>query len=148
MAKSITHVLDDKSREYLVTAHTGLIDIVTKEYLREYSNLNFIDHTKCDMDDRHFENKVIAIKPIELAERYLNDKDQIYIATGGFGCDPDKSGRAVFTICLGDNEKVRWERYQVLGVIKDEHIPQWAKDSLLEIRNNEIKQLNDIKIGN
>ena len=133
-AKGITHIADEPSVEYRVDAHPVIIDGFINQYMREFENLQLFDLSKIDTEQNDYTDKVIAIKQSALAEKYLMQQDQIYLATGGFGCEPNKSGRAVFTTCLSDGEKVRWDRSQVLGVIKDEFIPDYAKAILKDIR--------------
>ena len=47
---------------------------------------------------------------------------------------PGGRGQAVFGTCLATGEHSRWERYDVLGEIKPERMPQWAKDALKTIQ--------------
>ena len=51
---------------------------------------------------------------------------------------------AVFGTCLATGEKSRWERYDVLGEIKPECMPDWAKEALAKIKEQqkEKKQKN------
>ena len=39
--------------------------------------------------------------------------------------------------CLATGERSRWERYDVLGEIRPERMPQWAKEALNAIKNQE-----------
>lgn len=84
-------------------------------------------------EQTNYNNQVIVVRADELADDYKSQENQIYFATGGFGCDPKKRGRAVFTYCLGDGEAVRWDRGQIMGVLKDEEIPQYALDKMAEL---------------
>lgn len=46
-------------------------------------------------------------------------------------------GNAVFGTCLATGEKSRWERYDVLGEIKPECMPDWAKEALAKIKEQQ-----------
>lgn len=46
-------------------------------------------------------------------------------------------GQAVFGTCLADGKHARWERYDVLGEIKPEKMPDWAKEALTKIKEQE-----------
>ena len=63
--------------------------------------------------------------------------------TGGNGATGGR-GNAVFGTCLATGEKSRWERYDVLGEIKPECMPDWAKEALTKIKEQqkEKKQKN------
>ena len=43
----------------------------------------------------------------------------------------------MFGTCLADGKRARWERYDVLGVIKPEKMPDWAKETLVKIKAQE-----------
>ena len=58
----------------------------------------------------------------------------IRLAEGGFGCSPTASGRAVYATCLGDGEQKRWNRADFIGVLKDEFLPDWAREKLNELQ--------------
>ena len=82
-----------------------------------------------------------------LKEEYWTPENQLWLATGGFGCDPTKIGRAVYATCLIDDDQSRWDRHQVVGVIKDEYLPDWAREKLEEMQAEEQSQNNDINLG-
>ena len=43
----------------------------------------------------------------------------------------------MFGTCLATGERARWERYDVLGEIKPEYMPDWAKEALVKIKQQE-----------
>ena len=55
---------------------------------------------------------------------------------GGHGAIGGR-GQAVFGTCLADAKRARWERYDVLGVIKPEKMPDWAKEAVAKIKKQE-----------
>lgn len=57
---------------------------------------------------------------------------QLCRATGGFGCRAGAGGRAVFCQTVYDNREMRYDRTDVLGIIKPERIPDWAKERIAE----------------
>ena len=72
-----------------------------------------------------YENKFVIIAPEYFKPEYRSAKYQLFLAKGGFGCDPSKMGNAVFgTDCT---ESYRQERYNILGVAKEEAIQAWEK---------------------
>lgn len=64
-------------------------------------------------------------------------ENQIWYATRGFGCSPTASGRAVYATCLGDGEKTRWNRSDFIGTLKDEHLPEWAKEQVIKLQSGQ-----------
>ena len=84
--------------------------------------------------DEDLNGKVIAIKAEALSPEYRRMSDQMMLATGGFGCSPTASGRAVYCTNLYSGEQARWERYQVLGVVDEGALPEWAQKKLVALR--------------
>ena len=67
---------------------------------------------------------------------YQHAAYQLILADGGNGASGGR-GQAVFGTCLATGERSRWERYDVLGEIRPERMPQWAKEALNAIQNQE-----------
>ncbi|MGN1182822.1 MAG: hypothetical protein ACI4SR_07455, partial [Faecalibacillus sp.] len=78
--------------------------------------------------------KVVVLKPDILQREYRSIAHQLYLAHGGFGCHPKGNGNAIFAYHLYTGKETRIEKYDVLGVIKDEKMPEWAKDKLTQIQ--------------
>jgi hypothetical protein len=83
----------------------------------------------------------VVIDPEFFKEEYRSAKYQLFLAKGGFGCDPSKLGNAVFGADY--NESYRQERYNILGVATEEAIQAWEKEygmsrSVLEEAYNKI----------
>jgi hypothetical protein len=64
--------------------------------------------------------KVLIIKDNILRKEVNTTGNRLHKAFGGFGCNPNAIGRAVFTKCLGDGEESRWDRSDFEGWISDE----------------------------
>lgn len=93
-----------------------------------------LDH--CIPDDRRerIENKVVVIRAENLRPEYRTADKQLVLATGGFGAHANARGRAVYTINLYSGKESRWNREDILGTIKPEHMPDWAKERLKQIQ--------------
>lgn len=81
------------------------------------------DHYKNDIN-----GKIIAINPAILKPEYQRADRQLYYVTGGFGASANSRGSAVFCRNLYDGKTTRYERMDVLGEIKPERMPDWAKE--------------------
>ena len=82
-----------------------------------------------------YENKVLIIKPEWLKEAYRTPENQLFLAKSGFGCDPSKVGTAVYGVFLIDGESLNMRRGDFLGIIKDENLPEWAREKLKSLEN-------------
>lgn len=139
---------DKEMRECLITQiNPGIIDLLAKHAVKEFEKLNLFTREHCEDEMGDLEDKVVVISHKHLKEEYWSPENQLWIATGGFGCNPTAIGRAVYATCLIDNDKNRWDRHQVLGVLKDEYLPDWARKKLEEMQAQETSQNNDINLG-
>ncbi len=92
----------------------------------------------CIPDD-HSSNivgKVVAINAEVNRYEYRHSAYQLVLVDGGH-CARGGRGQAVFGICLADGKHARWERYDVLGEIKPEKMPDWAKEAAARIQTEE-----------
>ena len=80
--------------------------------------------------------KVVVINAEVNRYEYRHSAYQLVLADGGNGATGGR-GQAVFGTCLATGEHRRWERYDVLGEIKPECTPQWAKEALAKIKAQE-----------
>ncbi|HCA30104.1 MAG TPA: hypothetical protein DEP23_11315 [Ruminococcaceae bacterium] len=82
---------------------------------------------------KSIENKVVVIRASSLRPEYQTADKQLVLATGGFGAHANSRGRAVYTVNLYSGKESRWNREDILGIIKPEHLPDWAKERLKQI---------------
>ena len=77
------------------------------------------------------DGKVIVVGASVLPDHHPG---QLFYCTGGFGANPNPSGRSVFAVSLSTGEHCRWYRNDVLGVLKPELLPDSARLYLSQIR--------------
>ena len=92
----------------------------------------------CIPDDKgkSIVGKVVVINAEPKRYEYQHPAYQLVLADGGNGATGGR-GQAVFGTCLVTGEHRRWERYDVLGEIKPECTPEWAKEALAKIKAQE-----------
>ena len=97
-----------------------------------------IDRSECRALSDHIEGKLVVIKPEFFKPQFREAKYQLVLATGGFGCDSDKLGTAVFVVeCCENPEHYRQERYNLIGEPTEEMITEWK--ALYGEFNEEVK---------
>lgn len=84
--------------------------------------------------DISIDGKVIVLKASALPEGLRQAKYQLYFCTGGNGSYPNPIGSSIFTVSLAEGEKIRWNRSDVLGILKPELLPEYARLQLSQIR--------------
>lgn len=82
---------------------------------------------------KSIENKVVVIKASSLRPEYQTADRQLWLCRGGFGAYANSRGNACFCVNLYSGKESRWERYDIQGEIKPEHMPNWAKERLAAI---------------
>ena len=79
-------------------------------------------------------NRVVVIKAEILRPEYRSIGHQLKLCTGGFGASPNSRGSACFCTDLRTGKESRFERWDILGVLDETNLPQWAKERLASIK--------------
>lgn len=90
------------------------------------------DHYSHDLN-----GKVIAIDTKHLRPEFQRADKQLFLVYGGFGASPNSRGSAVFCTNLYSGRNTRMERYQVMGEVKPECMPEWAKEKAEALKRAE-----------
>ena len=81
----------------------AVLDGFVSAFREAQAELNLFNSSHCDdMTGQELEGKVLVMSPMTLRESYWAPENQLWLATGGFGCAPSAAGRAVYATCLGD----------------------------------------------
>ncbi len=126
----------DYNLDFVVNSHSAVLEGFIDQFRQAYQALGLFLHTHCEQDssDLDFEGRVVVLSPRTLKESCWSVQNQLWLATGGFGCGPHSSGRAVFATCLADGEETRWNRADFVGILKEDLLPDWAREKLAELQ--------------
>ena len=91
-------------------------------------------------EPQDYTGKLLVIRDDVLKEECRTSENQLFLASGGFGCSPDSSGRKVFGQFLSDGEKTHFYREDFVGIIDEQHIPQWAAKKMEQIQAQKEQQ--------
>lgn len=92
-------------------------------------------------DSMNLTHKVVAIRRDSLRDEYQCADRQVLLVTGGFGASAHARGNAIYGINLFNGRSSgQWQRADILGEIRPEHIPEWVQARLKMIERE--KQLN------
>ena len=121
--------------DFVVRSHPAVLDGFVSFYRKAVQALNLFGAEHCvgDRAEQDFTAKVLVLSPDTLKESCWSQADQLWYARSGFGCEPHSSGRAVFATCLSDGETARWNREDFIGVLDEKHLPDWAREKLMEL---------------
>ena len=122
----------------MVGSHPAVLDGFVNEFREALAELQMFNYAHCDsLTGEELTGRVLVMNPSTLKESYWAPENQLWYATGGFGCTPTAAGRAVYATCLGDGEKTRWNRADFIGIIKDEHLPDWAREQVEKLQSGQ-----------
>ena len=125
----------DRNYEFTVESHPAVLDGFVNDFRKAQAELKLFTGSQCDdMTGQNLEGKVLVMSPFTLKEACWAPENQLWLATGGFGCVPTAAGRAVYATCLGDGEQTRWNRSDFIGILREEHLPDWARERLEQLR--------------
>ena len=93
--------------------------------------------------DKNIEGKVVAIGEKWLCDGFKDISHQLYFVKGGNGAQSNSRGNACFSINLDTGEDTRIERYEVLGEVPEDKIPDFAKEHLANARAKYAKEVAD-----
>ena len=82
-------------------------------------------------------DKIVVIKPNVLRREYRMSTHQIKLCTGGFGASPNSRGSACFCVDLYSGRHSRFERRDILGILSEDQLPQWAIAGLDQYRQEQ-----------
>jgi hypothetical protein len=90
----------------------------------------------CHRNDygQNIEGKIVAIKADVLRPEYRRGDVQLVLVMHGSGARADPNGTAIYCYHLNNGKQTRFERHNVQGEVKPEHLPQWAVDKAAEIQ--------------
>ncbi|MDD3229965.1 MAG: DUF3849 domain-containing protein [Oscillospiraceae bacterium] len=140
---------DGHNLNFVVGGDPAALDNFINQFRHAYQELGLFDRAHCEPETnkQDFEGKVVVLSPGILKETCWTPQDQLWLATGGFGCRHDSSGRAVFATCLADGEETRWNRSQFIGILRDDAMPEWAREKLAEIQAAKQEQTDAPSMG-
>jgi len=90
--------------------------------------------------DCSIKGRVVVLEKSVLPE---SDQNQLFYCTGGNGANCSPIGRSVSLVSLSDGEVSRWNRSDVVGVLKPELLPDYAKLQLSQVRPTGALDLNN-----
>ncbi len=123
---------DPRNWDFVVVSHPAVLDGFVTQARKDWDEIGLYSAEHCVPESRYsdYTGKVMVIHPSWLSENYLTPEFQLFHAQTGFGCSPTAAGRKVFGTFLYDGEETSLDRSDFIGELKDEHLPDWAREKL------------------
>lgn len=121
---------------------TGQIETVKAEIAERQLPDMTISADQCHENDlsKSIVGKIVAIRADVLRRECRSADHQLVLVNGGFGAVANARGSAVFATNLYSGKESRYERRDIQGEVKPEHIPHWAMEKAARIREREKKR--------
>lgn len=122
---------EDRVIQYIVESHPAVLNGFVSEYREVLQRSGLFGIEQCEADtfaSQSCEAKVLVLSPDILRGGYWSRGNQLWLAL------EDLKDNAVRCICLWDDEITSWNRNQLIGVLKEEYLPDWAKEKLEQLR--------------
>ncbi len=133
---------DPANGDFRVKADRELLAQFVQQTHAEYLRAGLFGPEHCGTPGQDLTQKVVILRPERLKEDCLSPQNMLWLARCGFGCNPYISGWEIFATCLGDVEKTHWwQRFDFMGVLDEQYLPDWAAEKLAELRG--LKQEQD-----
>ena len=98
------------------------------------------EHCRKRGEKESLAGQLIILRPTSLAAEYRTAECQLGYALGGFGCEANARGRAVYFEELFSGERCRWNAEDILGLADMDKLPDWAKQKVKEHEMNHAKK--------
>lgn len=125
---------------FCVDSHPAVLDGFIDLARKEWDALGMYDASHCigEIGEQlDYTDRVCIFNAQRMKESHLHPEEQIFLAQSGFGCQPNSRGTKVYGRFLCDDEECYVTRQSLVGVMKDECIPEWAQEKLAELRGDE-----------
>lgn len=89
--------------------------------------------------EQDYTGKILVMNYDVLKPEYRNRANQLWLATGGFGCSPTARGRRVFVKSMFDGEETSFYRQDFAGIVKPEILKEVQSQYDFKISNQEVQ---------
>lgn len=115
---------DDEYEEYIDEREDDLREVLTSEMFGDVS---------VDKDVSDYTGRIMIIRPEFFTPSNCTPENQLFLAQSGKGCDSTEYGGAINGILLYDREETTITSDNFLGAMREEHIPNWAREAREDI---------------
>ena len=116
--------------QYHVRSHPGLVNLFVADARRLWDKLGLFDDRHCESGSQiDYTDRIVVLDPSVLKDECKTPQDQLFYAESGNGCRPNAIGTKVFGFHVSDGEKGYYRRTDFIGALKEEFVPEWAKEN-------------------
>ena len=102
----------------------------------EWNALGLYDESHCYENSRRdldYTGQVVVLDPCIFKDEFKRPEQQLFYAKFGNGCRADSLGTKVYGQRLHNGKECYYRRSEILGVMKLDLVPDWAKEKVMQI---------------
>ena len=126
---------DDEYEEYIDEREDDLREILASEMFGDVS---------VDKDVSDYTGRIMIIRHEFFTPSNCTPENQLFLAQSGKGCNPTEYGCAINGILLYDLEETTITSDNFLGAMREEHIPNWAREAREDIAEESSEEQPEI----
>ena len=117
-------------QEYICRQQQALDELITQRQDRQSDGIPYsADCCIPESKDMDFTNQIVVLRASSMKPELRIKEEQLLLAESGFGCKPHSNGRKVFCRDCWSGEHIQVSRSNLMGIMKPEMVPQWAKEN-------------------
>ena len=137
-AKTFRIPPDSHNSEFCVTSHPVIVNELVDAVRKAWDDLHLWKPEQMESHlGQNLIGRVLVVAPSVLKDSYKTSDNQLFLAQSGNGCYPRALGTKVFGTFLNDGERSFLYRTDFAGILKDEYIPDWAKQAIRDAQEEE-----------
>lgn len=92
---------------------------------------------------QNLNGKIVAVKPSYLRPEYQSADRQLFLLVDGYGPNGRNQMATCDCINLYTGESDLWRRHEIMGEVKPEFLPDWAKERTAAIREKQSEKARE-----
>ena len=128
---------ESSAARYIVESHPAILDGFVSKFREIFQQCGLFGAKQCEpdsYDSLDYEGKVLVLSPDILRGGCWSRGNLLWLALDGSGCSPGASDKSVRCVCLWDDEIANRNRSEFIGVLKEECLPNWAREKLEQLQ--------------
>ena len=128
---------ESSAARYIVESHPAILDGFVSKFREIFQQCGLFGAKQCEpdsYDSLDYEGKVLILSPDILWDGSWSRGNQLWLALDGPGCSPGAPDKPVRCVCLWDDEIANRNRSEFIGALKEEYLPNWAREKLEQLR--------------
>ena len=137
-AKTFRIPPDSHNSEFCVPSHPAIVNGLVDAVRKAWDDLHLWKPEQMESHlGQNLIGRVLVVDPSVLKDPYKTSDNQLFLAQNGNGCYPRALGTKVFGTFLNDGERSFLYRTDFAGILKDEYIPDWAKQAIRDAQEEQ-----------